>query len=104
MGGWPVRVVDATVINGPGAKAVPWRAHVLINPAKRQVPRGGADRRQRRREIVPAPGAEGRTDPGSSGLWQSAEMRKQSSRTELDDALILVEKKAGLRGRKAERL
>jgi hypothetical protein len=33
VGGWPVRVVDATVINGPGAKAVHWRAHVLINPS-----------------------------------------------------------------------
>ena len=33
--GWlePVRVVDATVINGPGNKPVQWRAHVLINPA-----------------------------------------------------------------------
>ena len=30
---WPVRVVDATVINGPGEKAVQWRAHVWINPA-----------------------------------------------------------------------
>lgn len=30
---WPVRVVDATVINGPGDKAVQWRAHVLVNPA-----------------------------------------------------------------------
>jgi len=30
---WPVRVVDATVINGPGDKAIQWRAHVLINPA-----------------------------------------------------------------------
>jgi hypothetical protein len=29
----PVRVVDATVINGPGDKAVQWRAHVWINPA-----------------------------------------------------------------------
>jgi len=33
VGGWPVRVVDATVINGPGEKAVQWRAHVLINPS-----------------------------------------------------------------------
>ena len=33
MGAWPVRVVDATVINGPGQKPVQWRAHVLINPA-----------------------------------------------------------------------
>jgi Transposase DDE domain len=38
IGGWPVRVVDATVINGPGQPAagqssVQWRAHVLINPA-----------------------------------------------------------------------
>ena len=33
VGGWPVRVVDATVINGPGSKAVQWRAHVLINPS-----------------------------------------------------------------------
>ena len=33
VGGWPVRVVDATVINGPGKKAVQWRAHVLVNPA-----------------------------------------------------------------------
>lgn len=32
-GGWPVRVVDATVINGPGNKAVQWRAHVQIDPA-----------------------------------------------------------------------
>ena len=32
-GGWPVRVVDATVINGPGKKPVPWRAHVQIDPA-----------------------------------------------------------------------
>ena len=32
-GGWPVRVVDATVINGPGKKAVQWRAHVQIDPA-----------------------------------------------------------------------
>lgn len=34
---WPVRVVDATVINGPGEKTggkrVQWRAHVLIDPA-----------------------------------------------------------------------
>jgi hypothetical protein len=33
IGGWPVRVVDATVINGPGKKAVQWRAHVQIDPA-----------------------------------------------------------------------
>ena len=32
-GTWPVRVVDATVINGPGEKPVQWRAHVQINPA-----------------------------------------------------------------------
>lgn len=32
-GAWPVRVVDATVINGPGDEPVQWRAHVLINPA-----------------------------------------------------------------------
>ena len=32
-GGWPVRVVDATVINGPGKKAVQWRAHVQIDPS-----------------------------------------------------------------------
>lgn len=32
-GGWPIRVVDATVINGPGKKAVQWRAHVQIDPA-----------------------------------------------------------------------
>jgi hypothetical protein len=31
-GGWPVRVVDATVINGPGKKPVQWRAHVQIDP------------------------------------------------------------------------
>lgn len=30
---WPVRVVDATVINGPGPVAVQWRAHVLVDPA-----------------------------------------------------------------------
>jgi hypothetical protein len=33
VGGWPVRVVDATVINGPGKKPVQWRAHVQIDPA-----------------------------------------------------------------------
>jgi hypothetical protein len=32
-GGWPVRIVDATVINGPGKKPVQWRAHVQIDPA-----------------------------------------------------------------------
>jgi hypothetical protein len=32
-GGWPVRAVDATVINGPGQKAVQWRAHVQIDPS-----------------------------------------------------------------------
>jgi hypothetical protein len=32
-GGWPVRVVDATLINGPGKKAVQWRARVQIDPA-----------------------------------------------------------------------
>lgn len=30
---WPVRVVDATVLNGPGPVAVQWRAHVLVDPA-----------------------------------------------------------------------
>ena len=33
VGAMPIRIVDATVINGPGDKAVQWRAHVLINPA-----------------------------------------------------------------------
>jgi hypothetical protein len=33
IGGWPVRVVDATVINGPGHKSVQWRAHVLVDPS-----------------------------------------------------------------------
>jgi hypothetical protein len=33
VGGWPVRVVDATVINGPGEKAVQWRAHILVDPS-----------------------------------------------------------------------
>ncbi len=32
-GALPIRLVDATVINGPGDKPVQWRAHVLINPA-----------------------------------------------------------------------
>ena len=31
VGGWPVRIVDATVINGPGNKAIQWRAHVQID-------------------------------------------------------------------------
>ncbi len=31
-GGFRLRVVDATVINGPGQKAVQWRAHVSMNP------------------------------------------------------------------------
>ena len=30
---WPLRVVDATVINGPGPVAAQWRAHVLVDPA-----------------------------------------------------------------------
>ena len=29
---WPLRVVDATVINGPGPVSVQWRAHVLVDP------------------------------------------------------------------------
>jgi len=32
-GGFRLRIVDATVINGPGQKAVQWRAHVSIHPA-----------------------------------------------------------------------
>ena len=32
-GGFRLRVVDATVINGPGQKAVQWRAHASINPS-----------------------------------------------------------------------
>lgn len=32
-GGLRLRIVDATVLNGPGQKAVQWRAHVSINPA-----------------------------------------------------------------------
>jgi hypothetical protein len=44
IGGWPLRVVDGTVLNGPGQPragqpSVQWRAHVLINPAT-----GGFDR------------------------------------------------------------
>jgi len=31
-GGFRLRVVDATVINGPGQKPVQWRAHASINP------------------------------------------------------------------------
>jgi len=31
-GGLRLRVVDATVLNGPGQKAVQWRAHVSIDP------------------------------------------------------------------------
>ncbi len=31
--GWRLRVVDATVITGPGATGTDWRAHVLIDPA-----------------------------------------------------------------------
>ncbi len=33
IGGWPIRVVDATVLNGPGPTPVQWRAHVLVNAA-----------------------------------------------------------------------
>jgi hypothetical protein len=32
-GGLRLRVVDATVLNGPGQKAVQWRAHVSIHPS-----------------------------------------------------------------------
>jgi hypothetical protein len=32
-GGLRLRVVDATVLNGPGQKAVQWRAHVSIDPS-----------------------------------------------------------------------
>ena len=31
--GWRLRVVDATVINGPAATGTDWRAHVLVDPA-----------------------------------------------------------------------
>ncbi len=33
IGGWPIRVVDATVLNGPGPTPVQWRAQVLVNAA-----------------------------------------------------------------------
>ena len=36
-GGLRLRVVDATVINGPGRKAVQWRAHVSIDPASGKI-------------------------------------------------------------------
>jgi hypothetical protein len=36
-GGLRLRVVDATVINGPGPKAVQWRAHVSIHPASGRI-------------------------------------------------------------------
>jgi hypothetical protein len=36
-GGLRLRVVDATVINGPGQKAVQWRAHVSIDPATGKI-------------------------------------------------------------------
>ena len=32
--GWSLRVVDATVINGPGAEGTQWRAHVRIDPGR----------------------------------------------------------------------
>lgn len=31
--GWQLRIVDATVVTGPGAKGTEWRAHVRIHPA-----------------------------------------------------------------------
>jgi hypothetical protein len=36
-GGLRVRVVDATVLNGPGQKAVQWRAHVSIDPSSGSI-------------------------------------------------------------------
>jgi hypothetical protein len=36
-GGWRLRVVDATVLNGPGQKAGQWRAHVSINPSSGSI-------------------------------------------------------------------
>jgi hypothetical protein len=36
---WPVRVVDATVINGPGDKAVQWRA--TCGSTRRRAVSGG---------------------------------------------------------------
>jgi hypothetical protein len=36
-GGLRLRVVDATVINGPGQKAVQWRAHVSIDPTSGKI-------------------------------------------------------------------
>jgi len=36
-GGLRLRVVDATVINGPGQKAVQWRAHVSIHPGSGRI-------------------------------------------------------------------
>jgi hypothetical protein len=36
-GGFRLRIVDATVINGPGQKAVQWRAHVSIDPTTGSV-------------------------------------------------------------------
>jgi hypothetical protein len=31
--GWRLRVVDATVVTGPGSKGTEWRAHVCVDPA-----------------------------------------------------------------------
>jgi hypothetical protein len=36
-GGFRLRVVDATVLNGPGQKAVQWRAHVSIHAASGSI-------------------------------------------------------------------
>jgi hypothetical protein len=36
-GGLRLRVVDATVLNGPGQKAVQWRAHVSIDPSSGSI-------------------------------------------------------------------
>src|SRR5271163_3619362 len=36
-GGFRLRVVDATVLNGPGQKAVEWRAHVSIHAASGSI-------------------------------------------------------------------
>src|SRR5487761_987014 len=82
----PLRVVDATVITGPGATGTEWRAHVLIDPR-----RGGF----RSVELTDATGGEGYgrhpVQPGevilgdrayatARGLWaaQSAQGKKGS--------------------------
>ena len=67
-----LRVVDATVIHGPGAKGTEWRAHVLMDPAAGMISRGGVDGCAGRRRVRSLPRERPGGDSGRPRLCHRA--------------------------------